>query len=84
MGGGAVIVVVDGFEAEVIDGEVGAGVVADGDHEGERVFRGEGEGRVEEEEDAGAGDLVLMAEGELVVEVDAARRGSAGGRCRGR
>ncbi len=42
------------------------------DHEGEDVFEGEGEGGVEEEEDAGAGDLVGFGEGDGVGEVDAA------------
>ena len=58
---------VDGVEAEAVDGEVGGGVVADDDHEGEDVFEGEGDGRVEEDEDAGAVDGLVGVEGDGLV-----------------
>src|SRR5580698_10161011 len=60
---------VNGVEAEVVDDQVGSAVVADRDHEGERVIAGEGVGRVQKEENAGAGDLVFVVEHETVVEM---------------
>ena len=58
---------VDVVDAEMVEGEVGGGVVADDDHEGEDIFEGEGEGGIEEGEDAGAVDGFAFGEGDFVV-----------------
>ena len=63
---------VDGVDAEAVDGEVGGGVVGDDDHEGEDVFEVEGDGGVEEGEEAGAGDGFVGVEGEGLVPAGAA------------
>ena len=64
--------VVDRLETKVVDHQVGGSVVADGDHERERVLQREGMRRVKKEKHTGARDLILFPQHQAVVEVDAA------------
>ena len=70
---------VDVVESEAVDGHVGGGVVAEDDHEGEGVAEGEGDGRSEFAEDAGALDLIGFGEDEALGEGGAASADLLGG-----